>query len=253
MKRDGAARSRAFAAEVSVSVPRAILRGDLAVPAGAAGLVVFAHGSGSSRKSPRNQFVAEGLRAAGMGTLLMDLLTPEEEAVDRVRGHLRFDIAFLTGRLLAATDWAQRQDSTPSRFRSVTSALRLVARRPCSRPLERDGARARRHLERRPAGPGRTGAPPGSKPRRSSSSEEPTSKRAGVDRNRARTAALREEAQDRAPRLRTSFPSPEPSKKLQAHGRRTGSGSTWARRTGHRRRGDRLDVSVRGGVSRNDF
>ncbi len=150
MKRDGAARSRAFAAEVSVSVPRAILRGDLAVPAGAAGLVVFAHGSGSSRKSPRNQFVAEGLRAAGMGTLLMDLLTPEEEAVDRVRGHLRFDIAFLAERLLAATDWARHQDAA-ARSRSVTSAPRPGPPRLCSRP-PLSGKRSSRRLARWPAG-----------------------------------------------------------------------------------------------------
>ena len=65
------------------------------MPVPADGFVVFAHGSGSSRRSPRNRFVAEKLREAGMATVLMDLLTPEEEAPDSIRGHLRFDVTFL--------------------------------------------------------------------------------------------------------------------------------------------------------------
>lgn len=81
------------------------LEGDLAFPDGAHGLVVFAHGSGSSRHSPRNQHVAEILRASGLGTLLMDLLTVDEEAVDQYTRHLRFDIPLLSQRLVAATDW----------------------------------------------------------------------------------------------------------------------------------------------------
>ena len=100
---------RRFASEVTVSVQRALLRGDLEMPPAAQGLVVFAHGSGSSRKSPRNCFVAERLRDASVATLLMDLLTPEEEALDSVRGHLRFDIAFLAERLLVTTDWVRRE------------------------------------------------------------------------------------------------------------------------------------------------
>ncbi len=96
---------------VRIAVPSAHLTGNLEVPSPARGLVVFAHGSGSSRHSPRNQFVARRLRDAGMATLLIDLLTPEEEALDLEQAHLRFDIAFLAGRLLAATDWARRQDS----------------------------------------------------------------------------------------------------------------------------------------------
>jgi putative phosphoribosyl transferase len=84
------------------------LEGELVVPDPACGLVIFAHGSGSSRRSPRNQFVAGMLREAGLATLLMDLLTPEEEAEDFERGHLRFDIPFLAGRLWAATLWARR-------------------------------------------------------------------------------------------------------------------------------------------------
>lgn len=99
-----------IAREIRLSIPQAHLTGDLEIPAPVQGLVIFAHGSGSSRKSPRNQLVARRLREAGMATLLLDLLTPEEEALDFERGHLRFDIAFLAGRLLAATDWALRQD-----------------------------------------------------------------------------------------------------------------------------------------------
>ncbi len=96
---------------VRLDLPRVELTGNLEIPAPVQGLVIFAHGSGSGRKSPRNQYVARRLREAGMATLLMDLLTPEEEALDVERAHLRFDIAFLAGRLLAATDWAGRQDS----------------------------------------------------------------------------------------------------------------------------------------------
>src|SRR6266545_4739995 len=91
----------------SVTVPAgtARLAGDLAVPEGARGVVLFAHGSGSGRHSPRNRHVAAALGQAGLATLLLDLLTEEEEAVDRDRAELRFDIALLTGRLMAAMDW----------------------------------------------------------------------------------------------------------------------------------------------------
>ena len=81
------------------------LTGDLVVPARARGLIVFAHGSGSSRTSPRNQHVARVLNAGGYGTLLFDLLTSEEEMVDAATGHLRFDIDLLARRLVAAIDW----------------------------------------------------------------------------------------------------------------------------------------------------
>jgi putative phosphoribosyl transferase len=83
-----------------------VLGGYLEIPRGAGGLVLFAHGSGSSRHSRRNQFVASVLREAGSGTLLFDLLTQEEEREDAVTGHLRFDIPFLAERLEAATRWA---------------------------------------------------------------------------------------------------------------------------------------------------
>src|SRR5213594_1654174 len=81
------------------------LRGDLNIPSGAQGVVLFAHGSGSSRHSPRNQFVARTIREAGVGTLLFDLLTKEEEAVDAQTGHLRFDIGLLAQRLIDAAYW----------------------------------------------------------------------------------------------------------------------------------------------------
>jgi len=81
------------------------LRGDLSIPDGAQGVVLFAHGSGSSRHSPRNQFVARTIRDAGVGTLLFDLLTREEETVDMHTAHLRFDIALLAARLIDATYW----------------------------------------------------------------------------------------------------------------------------------------------------
>ena len=89
-----------------IPVGRVVLRGHLEIPRDARGLVLFAHGSGSSRNSPRNQFVASVLREAGSGTLLFDLLTQDEEREDALTGHLRFDIRFLAERLEAATQWA---------------------------------------------------------------------------------------------------------------------------------------------------
>src|SRR5436309_14682783 len=81
------------------------LEGNLGVPEGARGVVLFAHGSGSGRHSPRNRFVARQLRDAGLATLLVDLLTEEEEEADRYTAHLRFDIGLLADRLVGATDW----------------------------------------------------------------------------------------------------------------------------------------------------
>jgi dienelactone hydrolase len=88
------------------------LEGELRVPQGASGIVLFAHGSGSSRHSPRNQYVARTIREAGVGTLLFDLLTKKEEARDAYTGELRFDIKFLAGRLVAATRWLKGQAAT---------------------------------------------------------------------------------------------------------------------------------------------
>jgi len=90
---------------VEIPLGRVKLDGDLEVPAGAVGVVLFAHGSGSSRMSPRNQFVARVLRERKLGTLLFDLLTPREEVADAMSGHLRFDIELLAQRLAAATRW----------------------------------------------------------------------------------------------------------------------------------------------------
>lgn len=86
------------------------LRGDLAVPERCEGLVIFAHGSGSSRTSPRNRAVAEVFRGAHLGTLLFDLLTEEEEARDALTRELRFDIALLALRLVGATQWARTHE-----------------------------------------------------------------------------------------------------------------------------------------------
>ena len=97
---------------VTVQVGPASLEGNLVVPRGATGVVLFAHGSGSSRHSPRNRFVAGVLQEAGLGTLLIDLLTPDEEAVDVRTAHLRFDIGLLAERLVGATDWLGRNPDT---------------------------------------------------------------------------------------------------------------------------------------------
>src|SRR3989440_3757326 len=95
----------ARARDVQIRSGAVTLNGDLSIPDGAQGVVLFAHGSGSSRHSPRNQFVARTIREAGVGTLLFDLLTREEEAVDVHTAHLRFDIGLLAARLIDATYW----------------------------------------------------------------------------------------------------------------------------------------------------
>jgi dienelactone hydrolase len=98
--------------EVRVATAGVELDGVLAVPETAHGVVLFAHGSGSSRHSPRNQHVARVLRQAGLGTLLMDLLTPDEESVDQYTRHLRFDVELLALRLIGATDWLRHSPAT---------------------------------------------------------------------------------------------------------------------------------------------
>jgi dienelactone hydrolase len=97
---------------VRIQAGSATLEGDLIIPEGALGVVLFAHGSGSGRHSPRNRFVARELQAAGLATFLIDLLTPEEEAVDLQTAHLRFDIPLLAERLVAATRWLAADPST---------------------------------------------------------------------------------------------------------------------------------------------
>jgi putative phosphoribosyl transferase len=93
------------ALEVFIPVGSVALGGELIVPAKATGVVLFAHGSGSSRHSARNQFVARVIREAGVGTLLFDLLTPQEESIDAYTAQLRFDIGLLARRLVSATTW----------------------------------------------------------------------------------------------------------------------------------------------------
>lgn len=97
---------------VEVPVNGGAINGDLVVPESAQGVVLFAHGSGSGRFSPRNQQVAEVLQQAGLATLLVDLLTEEEEAVDETTAEFRFDIGFLARRLIAVTDWLSEQAGT---------------------------------------------------------------------------------------------------------------------------------------------
>ncbi len=94
---------------VTIPLNNVTLNGDLCLPRGTDGLVVFAHGSGSSRLSPRNRRVAQALRNTGLGTLLFDLLTEDEEAVDNVTAELRFNIRFLSERLVAVTEWLENQ------------------------------------------------------------------------------------------------------------------------------------------------
>jgi len=96
--------------EVQIPAGRAVLSGNLTIPENAMALVLFAHGSGSSRHSPRNQFVARTLNRARLATLLFDLLTPEEEAQDSYTREHRFNIDLLAERLVHATKWVRRQE-----------------------------------------------------------------------------------------------------------------------------------------------
>jgi putative phosphoribosyl transferase len=123
--------------EIRIAAGAATLDGTLSIPDGAGAVVLFAHGSGSSRHSPRNRFVAQTLREAHLATLLMDLLTAHEESLDAATGHLRFDIPFLTARVVAATDWLL-ENGTTRRLRigyfgastGAAAALAAAAQRP---------------------------------------------------------------------------------------------------------------------------
>lgn len=97
---------------VRIPVGPVVLEGTLGIPEDARGVVLFAHGSGSGRHSPRNRYVAQVLREAGLATLLIDLFTREEEEVDLRTRHLRFDIELLAERLAGATDWLARNPET---------------------------------------------------------------------------------------------------------------------------------------------
>jgi putative phosphoribosyl transferase len=97
-----------YSNEQAVQIPMgssSSLSGDLDIPDGSQGVVLFAHGSGSGRHSPRNRYVAQVLQEANLGTLLFDLLTEDEELIDEQTRHLRFDIELLANRLIGATDW----------------------------------------------------------------------------------------------------------------------------------------------------
>jgi putative phosphoribosyl transferase len=121
-----------------VAIPQeggVVVHGELTVPAGAPGIVVFAHGSGSGRSSPRNRRVAASLQRRGLGTLLMDLLTEQEEAADLRTAHLRFDVELLAQRLAGAATWLAEQHPDPAMglFGASTgaaAALVAAARRP---------------------------------------------------------------------------------------------------------------------------
>lgn len=122
---------------VNVSLDSATIEGNLSIPEGAEGIVLFAHGAGSSRNSPRNNFVAEQLRQGGLATLLIDLLTPDEKEIDRRTRQVRFDIDRLGRRVVGTTDWLRDQAETEKLnigiFGSSTGAagaLIAAAKRP---------------------------------------------------------------------------------------------------------------------------
>jgi putative phosphoribosyl transferase len=108
--------------EVSIGTADATLAGEVWLPPGAPGIVLFAHGSGSSRLSPRNRYVADELVRGGVGTLLFDLLTGAEERRDRLDASLRFDIGLLTERLVGATRWLEQQEWARSLTRGYFGA-----------------------------------------------------------------------------------------------------------------------------------
>jgi dienelactone hydrolase len=121
---------------VQFSAGAVTLDGALSIPEGATSLVLFAHGSGSSRHSPRNRYVAEALREGGLATLLMDLLTAAEDREDARTARLRFDINLLAGRVIAATGWLTQNPETAHLHigyfgASTGAAAALVAAAEC--------------------------------------------------------------------------------------------------------------------------
>ena len=131
---------------VRIPIGAMTLEGAVDAPATPRGAVLFAHGSGSSRLSPRNRFVAGVLRDTGLATLLIDLLTPQEEAADAATGHLRFDIELLGDRLVRITDWLLKYPATrglPIGYfgASTGAAAALVAatQRPIAAVVSRGG------------------------------------------------------------------------------------------------------------------
>lgn len=123
--------------DVEIPFAEGALLGNLALPPAPEGLVAFAHGSGSGRHSPRNQYVAKVLNDAGLATLLLDLLTENEERIDSVTAHLRFDIDFLASRLRFAAEWAKSARETSGlslglfgASTGAAAALQLAGRSP---------------------------------------------------------------------------------------------------------------------------
>jgi len=122
---------------VRLELGPAALEGALRIPEGATGMVLFAHGSGSSRHSPRNRYVAQALEEGGLATLLIDLLTAAEEREDNRTGRLRFDIHLLAGRVVGATDWLRQSVETAhlpigyfGASTGAAAALEAAAERP---------------------------------------------------------------------------------------------------------------------------
>jgi putative phosphoribosyl transferase len=132
--------------EANIPAGDVTLAGDLVIPQDTRGVVLFAHGTGSGRHSPRNRLVAEVLQAAGLATLLLDLLTEDEERAEFQTGHLRFDIDLLASRLAVAGEWLGRQPDTvdlPLGFFGASTgagaALVAAADRPVKAIVSRGG------------------------------------------------------------------------------------------------------------------
>jgi putative phosphoribosyl transferase len=134
---------------IQIPAGKVVLDGDLHVPVQDKGIILFAHGSGSSRHSPRNQYVARVLQDGGLATLLIDLLTLEEEKVDERTRHLRFDIGLLAERLVAITDWMTQNEEVKhlqvgyfGASTGAAAALVAASKRPnCVRAVVSRGGR----------------------------------------------------------------------------------------------------------------
>ena len=141
-------RERYNARQVTIPFDDVTIFGDLSIPAEAYAVVLFAHGSGSSRFSPRNRFVADRLNDAHLATILIDLLTPEEENVDNITRQYRFDIPLLAERVLGAMDWLTQDDDTRhlaiglfGASTGAAAALQAAARNPAAVAVVSRGGR----------------------------------------------------------------------------------------------------------------
>ena len=130
-------------AEVEIQIGQNRLFGQLFVPKAQVGLILFPHGSGSGRHSPRNQFVAKKLQSLGLATLLFDLLTLDEEAIDEQTTELRFNIPFLAKRLISVTDWVREYHKLPIGYfgasTGAAAALMAAAERAVGAVVSRGG------------------------------------------------------------------------------------------------------------------